>query len=81
MTRDWKPQDTDAWLTAYIDTVNANMPPNLDADAVANCFAEDCVNIQPLRELPGGPFRGREAMRRFYAQLSMPTGRTGRMSR
>ena len=59
--------DADAWLTVYINTVNANMPPNLDADAVANCFAEDCVNIQPLRELPGGPFRGREAMRRFYA--------------
>jgi ketosteroid isomerase-like protein len=43
------------------------MPPNLDADAVANCFAEDCVNIQPLRELPGGPLRGRAAMRRFFA--------------
>lgn len=59
--------NADAWLTAFIDTVNANMPPNLNPDAVANCFAEDCVNIQPLRELPGGPLRGREAMRRFYA--------------
>jgi ketosteroid isomerase-like protein len=67
VTRNPKPHDTDAWLTAYIDTVNANMPPNLDADAVASCFAEDCVNIQPLRELPGGPLRGREAMRKFYA--------------
>jgi ketosteroid isomerase-like protein len=65
--RSGHPQDADAWLTAYIDTVNANMPPNLDPDAVANCFAEDCVNIQPLRELPGGPLRGRDAMRRFYA--------------
>lgn len=57
----------DAWLTNFIDTINANMPPNLDADAVANCFAEDCVHVQPLRELPGGPIRGREPQRRFYA--------------
>jgi adenylate cyclase len=61
--------DGDAWLTAYIDTVNANMPPNLNADAIANCYAEDCVHIQPLRELPGGPFRGREAQRRFFASF------------
>jgi adenylate cyclase len=59
--------DADAWLTAHIDAVNANMPPHLDADALANCYAEDCVHIQPLRELPGGPFRGREAQRRFFA--------------
>jgi ketosteroid isomerase-like protein len=65
--RSGHPQDADAWLTAYIDTVNANMPPNLDPDAIAGCFAEVCVNLQPLRELPGGPLRGREAMRRFYA--------------
>ena len=37
MTRNSKPQDTDAWLTAYIDTVNANMPPNLNPDAIASC--------------------------------------------
>jgi ketosteroid isomerase-like protein len=67
--RNSKPQDTDAWLTAYIDTVNAKMPPHLDADAIANCYAEDCVHIQPLRELPGGPFRGREAQRRFFASF------------
>jgi ketosteroid isomerase-like protein len=67
--RSTKTPNADAWLTAYIDTVNANMPPNLDPDAVANCFAEDCINIQPLRELPGGPFRGRTAMRRFYASF------------
>jgi tetratricopeptide (TPR) repeat protein len=60
-------QDADAWLTNFIDTINAHMPPNLDADAVANCFAEDCVHVQPLRELPGGPIRGREAQRRFYS--------------
>ena len=59
--------DADAWLTAFIETVNANMPPNLDPDAVADRFAEDCVHVQPLRELPGGPLRGREAQRRFYA--------------
>jgi adenylate cyclase len=64
---DARAQDADAWLTNFIDTINANMPPNLDADAVANCFAEDCVHVQPLRELPGGPICGREAQRRFYA--------------
>lgn len=71
MTRGSEPRDADAWLTAFIDTVNANMPPKLDADAVANCFAEDCVHFQPLRELPGGPFRGREAQRRFYATFDV----------
>jgi hypothetical protein len=59
--------DADPWLTNYIDTMSANFPPNLDPTAVANCFAEDCINIQPLRELPDGPLRGREAMRRFYS--------------
>ena len=48
--------DADAWLTAF-KTVNANMPPNLDPNAVADRFAED-LHIQPLRELPGGPLRG-----------------------
>ena len=46
---DARTQDAYAWLTNFIDTINANMPPNLDADAVANCFAEDCVHVQPLR--------------------------------
>jgi ketosteroid isomerase-like protein len=59
--------DADAWLTACIETINANLPPNLDPDALASLYAEDCLNIQPLRELPGGPLRGREAMRRFFA--------------
>lgn len=67
MTRDSEPQNADAWLTAYIETVNANLPPNLDPAALASCYAEDCVKIQPLREPPGGPVRGREAMRRFFA--------------
>lgn len=62
-----RPQDADAWLTAYVGIIKANMPPNLDANALADCFAEDCVNIQPMRELPGGPLRGRDAMRRFFA--------------
>ena len=59
--------NADAWLTAYIDIVNANMPPNLNPDAIASCYAEDCVHFQPLRELPGGPLQGREAERRFFA--------------
>lgn len=59
--------NADAWLTAYIDTVNANMPPNLNPDTIASCYAEDCVHFQPLREPPGGPLHGREAERRFFA--------------
>jgi len=46
-------------LDALIATVNANLPPNLDPACLANLFAEDCVNIQPLRELPGAPVGGR----------------------
>jgi ketosteroid isomerase-like protein len=71
VTRNSKPQNTDAWLSACIETINANLPPNLDPDALANCYAEDCVHIQPLRELPGGPFRGREAQRRFFATFDL----------
>ena len=66
-TRKTGAMDSNAWLTAYIHTVNANMPPNLNPDAIASCYAEDCVHFQPLRELPGGPIRGREAERRFFA--------------
>jgi adenylate cyclase len=66
-TRKSGAMDSNAWLTAYIHTVNANMPPNLDPDAIASCYAEDCVHFQPLRELPGGPICGREAERRFFA--------------
>ena len=59
--------DADALLTTCIETINTNLPPNLDPDALASLYADDCLNIQPLRELPGGPLRGREAMRRFFA--------------
>jgi adenylate cyclase len=59
--------NTDALLTHHFETIDANMPPNLDPDALVDLFAEDCVKVQPLRESPGGPFRGRDAMRRFFA--------------
>jgi ketosteroid isomerase-like protein len=69
VTRNSKPHDADAWLSACIETFNANLPRNLDPDALASLYSEDCVNIQPLRELPGGPLRGRDAMRRFFASF------------
>ena len=59
--------DTDALLTGHFQAIDAHMPPNLDPDALADLYAEDCRNIQPLREVPGGPLRGRAAMRRFFA--------------
>jgi ketosteroid isomerase-like protein len=59
--------DADAMLNAWIEGNHANMPPHLDPDALADLYAEDCINVQPLRELPGGPLRGRDAMRRFFA--------------
>ena len=59
--------DTDAMLTAHFEAMDANMPPNLDPDALAGRFAEDCLHTQPLRQLPGGPARGQEAYRRFFA--------------
>lgn len=63
-------QDTDFMLTRYIAGLNANMPPRLNAAAVANLFAEDAVQWHPFGEPPfagGQPQRGREALTRFFA--------------
>jgi hypothetical protein len=58
-------------LDHWIKTHEVNLPPHLNADALATLYAEDCINIQPLRELPNGPLRGREAMRRFLATFDV----------
>jgi ketosteroid isomerase-like protein len=63
-------QDTDAMLTRYIAALNTNMPPRLNAAAVANLFAEDGVQWHPFGEprfAGGQPQRGREALTRFFA--------------
>jgi hypothetical protein len=58
-------------LNDWIEVNNANMPPNLDPAALAGLYTEGCINIQPLRELPGGLLRGRDAMRRFFATFDV----------
>ena len=63
-------QDTDAMLTRYIAALNANMPPRLNAAAVANLFAEDSLQWHPFGEPPfagGQPQRGRETLTRFFS--------------
>jgi ketosteroid isomerase-like protein len=63
-------ENADAMLTRYINAINANMPPRLDAVAVANLFAEDGVQWHPFGEPPwagGQPQRGREALTRFFS--------------
>jgi adenylate cyclase len=64
-------EDAQRMLDHWIKTHEVNLPPNLDADALATLYAEDCINIQPLRELPNGPLRGREAMRQFLATFDI----------
>lgn len=60
-------QDADLMLTNYVDALNANMPPNLDAEAVSKLFAENGVQMHPFGEPPGGPHTDREAIRQFFA--------------
>jgi adenylate cyclase len=63
--------DAEGMLDHWIKIHEANLPPNLNADALATLYAEDCINIQPLRELPNGPLQGREAVRRFLASFDI----------
>jgi adenylate cyclase len=63
--------EAERMLDHWIKTHEVNLPPNLNADALATLYAEDCINIQPLRELPNGPLRGRDAMRRFLATFDV----------
>jgi ketosteroid isomerase-like protein len=60
-------QDADRLLTAYIDALNASMPPAGDPAKVARLYATDGVQLHPFGEFPGGPARGREAIQSFFA--------------
>ncbi len=56
--------DTDAWLTNFIDTVNASMPPRDNPRAIAELFTPSgvhhSVNVGP-------PQRGRAELEAFFA--------------
>jgi ketosteroid isomerase-like protein len=59
-------QTTDAMLDAYVSGLNARMPPKGDPATVPELFAEDGVHYHPFGEPPGGPLRGREALKGFF---------------
>jgi ketosteroid isomerase-like protein len=57
-------QNTDVFLTSFINTVNANMPPRLDPVALSNAFTEDAVHHNMNQ---GPPQVGREQIQQFFA--------------
>ena len=64
-------QDTNAMLTAYIAALNANMPPHLNAAAIANLFTADGIQ-QHVMDAPAGtedPQKGRAALQQFFASF------------
>ena len=69
LTTTAKAQETDALLTAWIEGANANMPPNLDAAAIAGFFAEDALQHHVMGAPPGtsDPLTGRDAQEQFFA--------------
>jgi ketosteroid isomerase-like protein len=60
-------QNTDRLLTDYIDALNASMPPAGEPERVARLYAANGTQHHPFGEFPGGPARGREAVRDFFA--------------
>lgn len=61
-----KAQNTDAFLTSFIKTINANMPPNLNSAAVANLFTENGAQYHINQgSLPTQV--GREQLEQFFA--------------
>lgn len=58
---------TNEKLSGFIETINASMPPSSNPEVIANLFAEDGMEIHPFGEPPGGPFRGREEIKGFFA--------------
>ena len=60
-------QTTDAMLTAYVNGLNARMPPAGDPATVPVLFADDGVHYHPFGEPPGGPLRGHEALQGFFS--------------
>jgi ketosteroid isomerase-like protein len=61
-------ENTESQLTAYINAVNARMPPNGDPATVAELFAEDSVQYHP-NGAPGTQ-RGRAELAKFFGGFS-----------
>ncbi len=59
--------DADASLTRLIQVMNESMPPHSNPAAIAALFAEDGAEIHPFGEPPGGPYRGRQAIKGFFS--------------
>jgi ketosteroid isomerase-like protein len=57
-------QSTDAQLTAYINALNARMPPSGDPASVADLFSQDGVQYHPFGA--PGTQRGREELAKFF---------------
>ena len=54
-------QDADAMLTAYMDAFNSHMPPNFDAQALSELYAEEAVLMTPF-DASDPDLVGREAI-------------------
>jgi ketosteroid isomerase-like protein len=62
-------EDTDAFLTQFINALNASMPPNNNSAAVANLFEPDAA-VYYMN--PGVPIqRGRSAIRNYFTSYSV----------
>lgn len=56
--------DTDAWLTHFIETLNAGMPPHENPGAIADLYAPNAVHHSVN---VGPPQRGRAQLEAFFA--------------
>ena len=56
--------DTDAWLTHFVETVNAGMPPHDNPAAIADLYAPNAVHHSVN---VGPPQRGRAQLEAFFA--------------
>jgi ketosteroid isomerase-like protein len=62
-------ENTDAFLTQFINTLNASMPPNNNPAAVANLFEPDAA-VYYMN--PGVPTqKGRSAIRNYFTSYSV----------
>jgi ketosteroid isomerase-like protein len=62
-------ENTDAFLTQFINTLNASMPPNNNPAAVANLFEPDSA-VYYMN--PGVPTqKGRSAIRNYFTSYSV----------
>jgi ketosteroid isomerase-like protein len=58
--------DTDAWLTHFVETLNAGMPPHDNAGAIADLYAPNAVHHSVN---VGPPQRGRAQLEAFFASF------------